>query len=500
MKKYVIVVLCFLFIIMTVLPIEANVDSNSEVVEVDLTGISGEPAGPPEVISDNAKIRYGWDLLIYSGDVNVNAWAVPAGVDDESIDVDLFAEDTTLRAVVACMDSAVRIFRSNDNGGTWSEVSEIQFVNDNVTEPHIVHGPDSTYHVFVRYLRDQDQLYTRAYTTYDDASISGTGQYISGSDSVQNYSVCTDRIDHHDYSVYLAYQAGTGLTSSIQLVLTTDQGQNWTAPAQITSGYVGLPNITYGRDILYLSYLVPSTTGNYYARVRRSLNSGTTWSGFVTMESDTFPKMAPQIVAACDNSGDVWAIWPKVDTTGLDTTDWSLRWSWSQDSGVTWTSADWVNSGDSNEYLPSIAVNDYYGSTNNDPYVCHLRATADDSNAYVRTFYWSGGAWTTSTREGEYNASLTRPIVAFNYPLEPCPAFAYVGEGEQNVYFDTWESSGVEEEDVENEKNTCSLDCSIIVETGTLKYNVPNAGHVKVSMFNALGQEVAINQLIIEGE
>lgn len=68
MKKYVIL-LCFLFLLVTMLPIEANVDSNSEPVEVDLTGISGEPAGPPEVISSDAKIRYGWDLLIYSGDV-----------------------------------------------------------------------------------------------------------------------------------------------------------------------------------------------------------------------------------------------------------------------------------------------------------------------------------------------------------------------------------------------------------------------------------------------
>jgi hypothetical protein len=494
MRKYVILLCLTLFLLIPVLSIEANEESSNTEVELDLTQFAGEVAGPPQVIVNDTKMRYSWDVLIYSGDVNVNTWAVPAGVDDESIDVDFFAPDTTLRAVVACPDSTLRILRSDDRGVNWSQVGQITFGAGGAAEPHIVHGPDSTYHVFCLYVQDEADIYTLARRTANDATISGSNYFLAGSDSVQNYSVCTDRIQNHDYSVYIAYQDNAlGSSSRNMLMLTTDQGQNWTAPGLISQGYVGFPNIAYGRgNILYLSYIY-DWDPNIIQRVRRSLNSGSTWDSPVTLESDTFPKMSVQLAAACDNSGDVWAIWSKWDALGSAPEDWGLRWSWSQDSGVSWSAANWTNSrGDSNEYLPSIAVNDYYGSTDNDPFVCYLRASTDHNDPYVRTFNWSSGAWTTSSREGEYNASLTRPIVAFNFPLEPAPAFAYVGEGEQDVYFDTWENAGVEEKDVvEDERITCSLDCSLIVGTGTLKYNVPNAGHVKVSMFNALGQEVA---------
>lgn len=490
MKKLVIVVLFSLFFLISALPIEANVDSNSEAVEVDLSGTSGEAAGPPEVISDDAKIRYGWDLLIYSGDVNVGAWGID--LDEESIDVDFFAEDTTLRAVVACPDSTVKILRSDDRGVNWSQVGQITMGAGGCAEPHIVHGPDSNYHVFCKYVTAENDIYTQARRSATDGLIGGSAVFLSGSDSVQNYSVCTDRIDNHAYTVFLVYQDGTGNASRLMLIRTTDQGQNWTAPASVTTVRVRDPEIAYGGGgILYLSYLT-DLIPEIEPRVRVSLNDGANWAAGVVLESDTAAKLRPQIAAACDNSGSVWAIWPKIDIIGSTPIEYGLRWSWSQDSGATWTPAFWTNShADSNEYFPSIAVNDYYGSTDDVPYVCYVRADSSSINPYVRNFNWNGtSSWETSTSEAEYNTSLTRPIQTFNYPVSGAPAFAYVGENEQDVYFDTWESSGVEEEDVEDGKISCSLDCPIIIGTGTLKYNIPNAGFVKISMFNALGQEV----------
>ncbi len=487
MKKVVVFFLLTLFLLMPVLPIEANEEVNSE-VELDLTQFSGEVAGPPDVIVNDAKLRYGWDLLIYSGEVNVNAWAVPAGVDDESIDVDYFAGDT-LRAVVACPDSLVRIFRSNDRGQNWSQVGQITFGAGGAAAPHIIHGPDSTYHVFCLYVKDEVDIYAQARRTANDLLISGSAYFLTGDDSVNSYSVCTDRVDYHNYSVYLVYNEGTASLSSTKFTRTTDMGQNWTTPAIISQPDVNSPNITYGGDdILYLSYIYTSAP-NIYARARRSLNSGSSWGGFITLESDTFPKMAPQIAAAYDGSGDVWVIWPKKDLTTAND-DWGLRWSWSQDSAVTWTSAGWVNSEvDSNDYLPSIAVNDYNGSTDHDPYVSFVRATYSGANPSVRSFNWSSGAWGTETRYSNYGTSLTRPIQTFNY-ISTTPAIAYVGEGSENVYFDSWESSGVEEKDVEA-AITCSLDRSIITGTATLEYTLATGSSVDISLFNVLGQKVA---------
>jgi hypothetical protein len=445
------------------------------------------------------ELRWGEDMLIYSGGVATNDWAAILGiVDGEAIDVDYFAGDT-LRAVVACPDSTVRIFRSNNRGQDWSEVNSIVFTQDAVTEPHIVHGPDSTYHVLALSLQNQDRIYTRAYRTADDQVISGTQQYISGDDSVKSYSVCTDRVDNHDYSVFVAYQKGLGGRGQdyIYFTKTIDQGQNWSTPSFVRSGGSGVPDITYSNGVLYIVYLHRPTGNEDFIGLRRSLNFGGTWQGSVYIDTgDTLPKGGPQIAASYDGSADLWVIWPKNNIYSA-TQDWDLYWSRSQDSAKTWSAPAIVNSvTDSNDYFPSIAINDFNGSTGNAPYVSFVRVATVGGGipsgvASVRSFNWESGNWNTATRSSDYNTSLTRPVQTFNYVTPVAPAIAYVGEGSNNVYFDTWEAGGIEEKDIDDGKITCSLDRNIITGTATLKYTLSTAGPVDISLFNLLGQKVA---------
>lgn len=472
MKKILILTFLTLFLLSPILSLKA-----------------ADPTNPKELTNEPA-LRWDTDRLIYDGTVYVNEWAVAAGVDDDAIDVDYFAGDT-LRAVVACTDSTVRILRSNDRGVTWSLVNDIEFGYDNITEPHIVHGPDSTYHVFVRYLRDEDRIFTQAYRTGNDEPIGGTYAYISGTDSVKNYSVCTDRVSNHDYSVFVAYHKGLGGQGldEIYLTQTSDQGKNWSAPTFVRSDGSGCPDIAYGNDqILYVAFLHRPSGNDDRISVRRSTNFGGTWTGSVNIESDTFPKMGPQIAAAYDGSGDVWVIWSKKDLNNI----WGLRWSWSRDSGATWTSADWTNSvADSFNYLPSIAINDFYGSTGNAPFVSFVRSSSGGDSASVRSFYWESGNWNTAIRYSDYGTSMTRPVQTFSLNNTGAPAIAYVGEGSEDVYFDSWEFSGIEEKDIDGGKITCSLDRNIITGTATLKYALSTGGPVDISLFNVLGQKVA---------
>jgi hypothetical protein len=479
MKKILILTLLTLFLLSPVLSLKA--------------------AGPPDpVISytkNDVKLRWADDKMIYEGTVRVDAWAVANNeVEDESIDVDYFAGDT-LRAVVACPDSTVRILRSNDQGQTWSQVVIIMSFNDYLTEPHIVHGPDSTYHVFVRSLYNQDEIYTYAFRTGDDQTIPGTAQSLSGADSVKNYSVCTDRRSNHAYSVYLAYHQGNGGRGAdqVKFTRTTDQGQSWSSPAVITSiGGSGYPDITYGNDsTLYLAYLIRMSTGNNNINIRRSLNNGENWQFSGAPQVDSFPKMAPQIAAAYDDSGDVWVIWPRKNLLAANE-DWDLYWSWSQNEGVSWSTAATVNSvTDSNDYFASIAVNDCYGSTSATPFVSFLRAYYDGSIPLVRSFTWSSGSWSSDTCFADTGSTVTRPIQTFYGTGDATPAIAYVGEGAENVYFDSWaNASGIDEDNIASSIE-CSLDKSIIAGTATLKYTVKEAGKVRISMFNILGQEVA---------
>ncbi len=508
MKKVLVFSFLICFIISSTNSLKAAVNSpDGNKSQLNLSKISKVLADLSDVIEikpeDDTKIRWADDKIIYDGLVNVNVWVVAAGIDDDAIDIDYFAGDT-LRAVVACPDSTVRIFRTNDNGQTWTEASSFYFMSGGAREPHIVHGTDSTYHVFCVYERDENDIYTQARKTSNDVLISGTGQFLSGDDSVKNYSVCTDRRSNHDYSVFLAYHKGLGGRGEDQIMLTrtTDQGQNWSAPDGLQYQGSGFPDITYGNDnILYETYIYLSDDvgkeKNHTVWARRSLNFGATWdASILTSSEDSFPKMGPQIAAAYDGSGNVWSIWPRQDLT-TDHDDWGLRWSWSTDSAETWSPPAWVNSvPDSNEVLPSIAVFDAYNSTGNVPQVSFIKCYHDwTGEISVRSFYWqtSDSSWSVDSCYADSGAVVTRPVQTFI--AGGGSAIAYVGEDADKVYFDSWaNTSGIEEDNdiaVSNGQIECGLDRNVIIGTAELKYTLLEKTTVDISLVNILGQKVA---------
>ncbi len=445
---------------------------------------------------DDTKLRWADDKLIYSGEVNAWTTAILVGIEDAAIDVDYFTGNT-LRAIVACPDTTVKVFRSDDNGQTWSITDSLDLRFDNGTQPRIVHGPDSTYHIFIRTLYNNN-IYTEAHRTSDDSYIVGTGDNIAApGDSVKSYSVCTDRRSHHDYSVFVAYQRGEGGIGEddIYLTQTSDQGQNWSTPSFVRAGGAMYPDITYGNDsILYVAFLQKYLeTDTTEIMLRKSMNFGANWTTSVSIDSDTFPKMAPQVAAAYDGSGDVWVIW-SLRNYNNPNDDMGLLYSLSEDSAVSWSSPSWCNSViDSNEILPSIAVNDVFGSTSNKPYVTFLRTYYNWSGPLsVHSCEWTGSTWSADSIYADSNTVPTKPIQTFI--LDGEPAIAYVGTNAQNVYFDSRIIPvGIDEKEYSpsNEKIECSIDKSIVTGTAILKYALPGETNVNISLANILGQTVA---------
>ena len=498
MKKVLVLSFIIFVLIISTNTLNASGDSPDEGITQSAYSKDLATDDPVEIPPGNdTKIRWFEDKIIYDGTVNVNSWALALGIDDDAIDVDYFAGDT-LRAVVACPDSTVRIFKTEDNGQTWSEAASFYFVSGAAREPHIVHGPDSTYHVFCLYERDENDIYTQARKTSDESMISGTGQFLSGDDSAKNYSVCTNRQSFHDYSVFLAYHRGQGGEGEddIYFTKTTDQGQSWTTPSFVRSGGSGFPDITYGGDeILYIAYLHKDGATDMIG-LRRSLDWGGDWEGSVHIEDDTYPKMGPQIASAYNGSGNVWLIWPRQDLLTTND-DWGLRWSWSNDLAASWSSPLWVNSNvDSNEVLPSIATDDSYDSEDNIPNVTFIKCYYDWSGEMsVRSFYWqtADSSWSADSCYADSGAVLTRPIQT--YIAGAIPAIAYVGSGAEKVYFDSWANiSGIEEDNdivVSNGQIDCSLDRNVILGTAALKYTLPQKTTVDISLVNILGQKIA---------
>ncbi|MEO0292956.1 MAG: T9SS type A sorting domain-containing protein [candidate division WOR-3 bacterium] len=435
---------------------------------------------------NSAKLRWGTDLLLYDGKVRIDFWGASYGIDDDEIDMDYFADSTVL-TVVACPDSTLRVFKSLNSGESWSLVEEVKFSNE-ITEPYVIRGSDTTYHIFCRHFFSGGDIYSASYKISNDELIPGTSQFLAqANDSVNSYSVCSDRGIRSNYSIFVAYAGGTESNAKIKFTKTQDRGFTWSTPTQIATGNVSLPDITYAPDsILYLAYRSFSD-GKYMIRVRRSLNLGNSWGFFPfwpkTLESDSNFKMRPKIAAAYDGSGNVWVIWAKYAN------EWNLMWSWSQDSAVTWSTPQAANSTPENqEILPNIMIfeNPTFGLN---PFVSYVRATSDWQNPIVRSFIWysNDSAWGPDTSYADYPTSLIRPAVTM---FTLFPAIAYVGENNEKVYFDSWGNTQGIEEDIVNRKISCILDRSIATNEATLRYTLPIRGYVNVSLFNPLGQEV----------
>ncbi|MDH4210719.1 MAG: T9SS type A sorting domain-containing protein [candidate division WOR-3 bacterium] len=449
----------------------------------------------PDVINvkpeDDPLLRWGDDKIIYSGQVNYNSWAMVADVDDEAISVDYHRGDT-VRAVVACLDSLVRVFISLDNGLSWAYEHGFFFTTPSaVYEPEIIHGPTgSYYHIIVRNSLGNGNLYGARYD--DTGTLSGTG-IESTADTVTNYSVCSDRADWPSgYYVYCAYHKSLGGPGQdgIWWTSTVDYGTTWEAATQLQFSGSGYPDITYGSGgTIFEAYLYRPTGGNKNIQTRVSTNYGTNWASSQVVQTDTLIKHGPQIAASHDGTDDAWVVWPR-RWSGTPY-DYDLWYSWTQDEGGAWSSPAFVSSYFKHEVLPSIVV--YDSATHYTPYLSFIITENDTTwtGQIIHTTVWdTDSSWAQPDTFNDSVPEFTRPIQTFQAP--GVPALAYVGEGGDNVYFDAWSNTGVEENKIVAPRNLLGPSYpNPFISMTRFSYTVPVSGMVSIRAFNAIGQHVA---------
>lgn len=514
MRKFILSCLLFAFVFGSQATEKRNIEVQKEVKEIK-TKISTErdissnteqlieqmPVREdnfPEIIQGNPEddpaFRWGFDKVIYTGDVAYNSWAINANIDDEAISVDYVGGDT-VRAAIACVDSAIRVYRSNDNGVTWIYETYYYSSAAALYEPEIITGPNGYYHVFSRYGGNNGEIIVRTYT--GSGAVVSTAWIESSSDTVKNYSVCSDRVDNLSYRLYCAYHKGLSgagqLGDGIFMTRSLDYGANWETPVQVAYNGSGFPDLAYGRSgEVYMSFLAHFTNNDKSIRVTRSTDYGATWPNpHIVIQEDTTNKQGPQIVAAHDGSGDVWMIWPNRDNATTHY-DYGLLWAWSMDAGVNWLASGYVNSwGNYMEVLPSIAIWDGYNTSYDDPYVTFIRSYYDWTSQSVNSFYWddSDSSWNSDTTYNDSVPTFTRPIQTWVYPGGAAPAIAYVGDNGTNVYFDSWSMAGVEEEEPLSGKELF-ISPNPFSRTTLIRYSLPTRSNVSIKGYNALGQEV----------
>ncbi|MEO0114873.1 MAG: T9SS type A sorting domain-containing protein [candidate division WOR-3 bacterium] len=448
-----------------------------------------ETNGPNEVeinIEQNPILRWGEDKIIYAGDVAYNPWAL----ENEAISVDHYRGDT-LRAAVVIADSALLVFQSNDNGMTWQGLMGWS-ASWMFYEPEIINDPQGRwYHVFYRASTNNGDV--RVLT--DSLAGGWYGFWIENtSDTVENYTVCSDRADHPDnYWLYCAFhnkRGGQGY-DRIRFTRSFNFGLNWETPTAILINGAGYPDLAYGDNgYLYITRIFNAVNDTNYIRVTPSSDRGNTWGSHVTIQSDTTTKLGPQIAAAHDGSGDVWLVWAR-NYPYTTPSNYDLLWSWSQDFGSTWSNWRYLD-GLNREHtiLPSISV--YDASGYHSPYVSYNAVDTVGTNPKVYTTYWQTDS--TWADRSTYNDSVPQISIrpAQTWEFEGIPALAYVGEGGHNVYYDAWSMGGVEEEKATKPKQVLLShnQPNPFTNRTRVQYYVPQDGRVSLKVYNTLGKEV----------
>ena len=446
--------------------------------------------------SANDKPTMSWadDKLIWAGNVNYSTWAAGAGLDDEAIDVD-YVNGDTIRAVIACTDSSIRLYQSLDKGQTWSFWDQITGFGAPVFEPQIINQSAGWCHFFCRAGSNNGDLIA---LNFNPTHVFTYSYLDNTADTIANYSVCSDRVQYGtDCWLFVAYHkqlGGAGL-DGIWFTRSFDHAQTWEAATQLQFGGSGFPDLSYGaNDYLWSSYIYRPSGGLVNIQTRRSTNEGGNWQGSVVVMTDNSAKTTPKIAGSHSTQSNAWVVWGRQYTS--TPYDWDVLASWTQDAGATWSSwvynPGWINMHD---VMPSISIFDNSGAYNV-PYLSYI-LTADTlwNTPAIRTKYWhADSTWGPNGDEAVYNnfaPAFTGPVQCWENP--GYPAIAYVGANGVNVYYDAWSNTGVEEgKNPVTTGNLLSPNQPNPFRVSTrFQYTVPEPGRVNIGVYNTIGQKVA---------
>ena len=444
-------------------------------------------APEPRAIGADPSLMWNGDKLVYEGNVNYNSWAISSGYDEEEVSIDYYAGDT-LRVAVACSDSTIRVFRSDDLGMTWYWETGVTG-SGNWFEPEIINFADGSFYVFGR--SDYSDGSVGVMQFYPDGSWHWV--WIATSDTILNYTVCTDRAEYpgepYFYLLYQAEKGGQG-QDEIYFTVSIDAGSTWATPTTLQYNGSQLPDLVYGdNDYLFETYRAFNSNDSIYIKFRYSDDLGSSWNPSIILAGDTLMKMGPQVAAQHDGSGEVWVVYAR--KWFYSPYDYDLFYTTSTDYGTTWDSPHFLSGyAYKNEILPSISIFD--DTTWSSIYVSYITADTLWGNTKLYTTSWEtdGDTWAEADTFADYSPELIRPAQGWENP--GAPALAYVGEGAHNVYYDSWSNTDVEE-NPRPEPEAAAVEASPNPFSGNvrIRFLLPTDGKVSVRIYNAAGEAIA---------
>lgn len=310
------------------------------------------------------------DILINDPDLNVGK---PSMAIAPNGDIYVVVKDLTLQWFY--------IYRSTDGGYTWSYLNgltggisgfatfnpAIAYAENYLGEKwlYVVYEakqPDGSRDVEVLRFQPDDIFNTFAFSTIDSNIFMP-----SASDRIRP-EICTDFPTYSDFSVYVTYHRYGGIDPAYQVMFARSDnfGQTWTTPkvlAQVSTNTQVRPDITFGGPLGFpgdafrlfvvyesVAYVAPNWRHNVFVRISRDF--GNNWDPAVQLTTSTDDEYEPRVAAAVGDTAVVVVYTRDWSNSG----DLDIRYAYSTNAGVNWTTDQWLASSLEVEKSPNIHI------------------------------------------------------------------------------------------------------------------------------------------------
>lgn len=328
---------------------------------------------------------------------------------------------------------------SKDNGLTWSQLCYQTGISVNGSGIAMVSSGTMVYTIATG--SNQTALFCYAFdaTTVSNTAISPVSTTV---DSVQNAFSGVSLVIDGTGTLHAVWASKNGTypnSFNLRYSKSTDGGNTWAAPTQITAAN------TSGTDNTYPCIVVRSNnyptivyqtnvSGTYY--INTAFWNGAAWvlqGSSAVYNGGSYFQASP--CAAVDGNDVIHVVWHGTDATNGQT---QIKYSKSTDGGNTWSAVtNLTNTGSYGQFYPSITID-----SNNNLYVLFngidVAVTASYQN--IRRIVYSGGSWgsiTTLTNNTTANAQYAQTLWSkFNMNSSDAVRFIYQDNQAVRITYD----------------------------------------------------------------
>ncbi len=404
---------------------------------------------PPRVVSgidqgspgENLRPLWGPDVLVRSGGIGS-----PSPISSERmISYDQTRSGVLFAACVVSSLDTIRIYRSTDNGNSWTLWNGVIHPGNRLSSPELIvaEGDSSFVFLFCKTSAGNGDIYCARF------GISGGANIFSvkvDADTIVNLSACRD--NGNPYYLYVTFEE-QDTTYDVYTWRSTNYGRTWAEAGSsvvLDCGVRPKPDICCGNNNRIYVFLLDkrqSSVDSATFRMKLSTDRGNNWEQSIQVGNPSV-RIFDGVCAARHTTQTLWLVHVR-DMEPLNGMGLGVFYYYSTDNGTTWWYGGDDGIGhldtDNNEQMPSIASHWQTGS----PTVCYAIVF---SESLMFTWASMDTNWRTPIKVNDYRHTGNFPPQAGwkNTGSGSFSTVLYAGAGLTNLWFDSWDFSGVEEE------------------------------------------------------